>query len=82
MALNLALRLGWAILISPEQAYVQQNFVLVLGSLELIRRCLWAVFRVEWEHICLSERRLRQQYVQIKQSEGAASNPAKAPLPP
>lgn len=57
MALNLTLRLGWAILISPEQAYVQQNFVLVFGSLELIRRCLWAVFRVEWEHICVSEKR-------------------------
>ncbi len=51
IAVNFTLRLGWAILISPEQPYVQQNYILVLGCAELVRRVLWAVFRVEWEYI-------------------------------
>ena len=43
--LNFLMRLGWAFLISPEQPYVKQNYILLLGSVELFRRSLWAVFR-------------------------------------
>jgi hypothetical protein len=49
--LDLLLRLGWALVISPEQPYLQQHFVLMLGVLELLRRFMWTVFRVEWEAI-------------------------------
>lgn len=48
---NFIMRLGWAFLISPEQTYVKQNYILLLGSIELIRRFVWAIFRIEWEDI-------------------------------
>jgi hypothetical protein len=51
MAGNFVMRLGWAFLISPEQAYVRQNYILMLGSIELVRRFVWAIFRIEWEDI-------------------------------
>jgi hypothetical protein len=45
------MRLGWAIYISPAQAYVQQHIILLLGCVELLRRAMWAILRVEWEWI-------------------------------
>ncbi|CAE7682352.1 PHO1-H4, partial [Symbiodinium microadriaticum] len=51
IVLDLVMRLGWAILISPSQTYLQQHLVLLLGCVELLRRFMWAVFRVEWEWI-------------------------------
>ncbi len=50
------MRLGWAILISPEQTYVQQHFILLLGCIELLRRSMWAIFRVEWEWIKIQKK--------------------------
>lgn len=44
-------RLGWALVISPQQPYLQQHFILLLAALEISRRCMWAVFRVEWEYV-------------------------------
>jgi len=61
---DLLMRLGWALVISPEQPYLQQHFVLMLGVIELVRRCMWAIFRVEWESIrnnAMSLRKLKQQ---------------------
>ena len=49
--LDIIMRLGWAILISPSQTYLQQHLVLLLGCVELLRRFMWSVFRVEWEWI-------------------------------
>lgn len=46
------MRLGWIIYISPGQVFVQQHVILLLGCVELVRRFMWAIFRVEWEHIC------------------------------
>jgi hypothetical protein len=50
MALNLLMRMGWALVISPEQFYTQQHFLLILATVEIMRRILWAVIRVEWEY--------------------------------
>lgn len=50
IALNFVMRLGWALIISPDQPYLQQHYILVLGAVELLRRFQWAIFRVEWEH--------------------------------
>ena len=44
-------RLGWALVISPQQPYLQQHFILLLAAVEISRRCMWAVFRVEWEFV-------------------------------
>lgn len=50
------MRLGWALYISPAQVYVQQHIILVLGCIELLRRTMWAVFRVEWEWIKIQKK--------------------------
>ena len=61
------MRLGWALVISPEQPYLQQHFVLMLGVIELVRRCMWAVFRVEWESIRNNNAmKLKQQQNQLR----------------
>ncbi len=44
-------RLSWAVYISPDQRVVAQNATLLLGTVELLRRAVWALFRVEWEQI-------------------------------
>jgi hypothetical protein len=49
--LDMTSRLGWAIYISPGQKVVQQNTSLALGAVELIRRALWGLFRLEWEQV-------------------------------
>jgi hypothetical protein len=51
------MRLGWAILISPAQSYVQQHIILLLGCVELLRRSMWAIFRVEWEWIKIQKKK-------------------------
>jgi hypothetical protein len=51
IALDFLMRLGWAFVISPDQPYIQQSFMLLLGAVELLRRSMWSIFRVEWEHI-------------------------------
>jgi len=45
------LRLGWAIYVSPEQNVLQQHVILLLGAAEILRRFMWAVFRIEYEHL-------------------------------
>jgi hypothetical protein len=50
------MRLGWAIYISPAQSYVQQHFILLLGCIELLRRSMRAIFRVEWEWIKIQKK--------------------------
>jgi len=44
-------RLTWAVYISPRQKVVQANATLLLGAIEIGRRTLWALFRLEWEEI-------------------------------
>ena len=44
-------RLGWAVYISPGQQVVANHTTLLLGTVELIRRAIWALFRLEWEQI-------------------------------
>lgn len=51
MIANCIMRFGWALLISPSQNYVQQHVILILGCVELVRRFIWTIFRIEWEHI-------------------------------
>lgn len=55
-------RLGWAIYISPGNIVLQNHFILLLGCVELLRRFVWSIFRVEWEHFQLiSEEAIRQR---------------------
>lgn len=57
-------RLGWAIYISPGNMVLQQHFILLLGCVELVRRFVWSIFRVEWEHVCiLSEEAVQQRRI-------------------
>ena len=60
---DLVMRLGWALVISPEQPYLQQHFVLMLGVIELVRRFLWSIIRIEWEWLRnqSNERMLRKK---------------------
>ena len=53
--LNGFMRLGWALVISPYQPYVQQHFILLLGAVEITRRFLWSIIRIEKEHIHLQQ---------------------------
>ena len=53
IALDFVLRLGWAFVISPDQQYVAENYMLLLGAVELTRRAMWTIFRVEWEWVHL-----------------------------
>ena len=60
--LDALFRLGWAIYISPGNMVLQQHFILLLGCVELVRRFVWSIFRVEWEHVCiLSEEAVQQR---------------------
>ena len=47
MVSNLLFRVCWAFNISPGQPYIAQNFLLLVGCMELLRRNIWLVFRVE-----------------------------------
>ena len=62
IVLDAFFRLGWAIYISPGNMVLQQHFILLLGCVELVRRFVWSIFRVEWEHVCiLSEEAVQQR---------------------
>eukprot|EP01038_Epipyxis_sp_PR26KG_P012138 gene12138-16250_t len=50
MIMNFFMRLGWAFVISPQQHYIKQHFILILAAIEIVRRVVWVVIRVEWEH--------------------------------
>ena len=51
IVIDLVARLGWAVYISPGQTVVAQHVTLLLGSVELTRRAVWSLFRLEWEQI-------------------------------
>jgi hypothetical protein len=51
---NFFMRLGWALVVSPEQPFMRQHYLLLLGAVEITRRSLWGVLRVEWE--CIKNR--------------------------
>ena len=48
---DLVARLSWAVYISPGQTVVEANVTLLLGTIELLRRASWGLFRLEWEQI-------------------------------
>jgi hypothetical protein len=77
IVIDLIFRLGWAIYISPGNMVLQQHFILLLGCVELLRRFVWAIFRVEWEHLQIrseeavrSRREERQNKMLGSQSSG------------
>lgn len=53
MLADLTCRLSWAVYISPGQRVVAANATLLLGAIELGRRAMWGLFRLEWEQIRL-----------------------------
>ena len=59
---DLLMRLGWAFVISPDQPYLQQNYLFLLAVVELNRRFMWTIFRVEWEYIRNSRSRDHAKY--------------------
>lgn len=50
---NFFARLGWAVLVSPDQTIVKQHVILLLGCIEVVRRFQWVLIRVEHEHVKL-----------------------------
>jgi len=68
---DLVLRLSWAVYISPGQQVVAQNMTLLLGTVELMRRAVWALFRVEWEQIL----RVAKQEHERKRKRRPSSSP-------
>ena len=68
---DLIARLGWAVYISPGQEVVAQNMTLLLGTVELLRRAMWALFRLEWEQIRL---------VATREHEASFKRSMRAPL--
>lgn len=67
--INGIFRLGWAIYISPGNMVLQQHFILLLGCVELLRRFIWSIFRVEWESVVMHseesvERRRQERLAQ------------------
>lgn len=53
IVLNLLLRFLWVLSLRPRIAIqlVGPMFNTYLGSLEILRRFMWGIFKVEWEHI-------------------------------
>ena len=54
MSLNLLLRFGWTLSISPDivAGFIRPEiFAFFIAFLEMLRRCIWNFFRVEKEHI-------------------------------
>jgi hypothetical protein len=54
MAFNFIMRLSWMLTISPNIALIFGNsslLTLVSGSIEIVRRGIWNLLRVEKEHI-------------------------------
>ena len=51
LVFNFVARIAWSIAISP--AFCKADCVLGLGLWEMVRRCLWLLFKVEWEYIRL-----------------------------
>jgi hypothetical protein len=56
---NAVFRLGWAIVVSPGQPFLSQQYVLLLGVLELFRRAVWICLRVEYEQVKRLQRERR-----------------------
>lgn len=55
MALDLGLRLLWALkYLEVDHVLSYDRFMLLIEALEVFRRGMWSVFRIEWE--CLSQR--------------------------
>jgi hypothetical protein len=57
-ALNFVLRLSWVITISPAAFgfnFPQRYFLLGIAALEIVRRSVWAVLRLEHEHVANAE---------------------------
>mmetsp|Transcript_40964 Transcript_40964/g.55817 ORF Transcript_40964/g.55817 Transcript_40964/m.55817 type:complete len:309 (-) Transcript_40964:783-1709(-) len=48
---NAVMRFGWAVYVSPEQEVVSQHAILLLACVELVRRFVWALLRLEWQHV-------------------------------
>ena len=48
---NFLMRLCWALNISPGQPYLAQNFILIIGCTELLRRALWIIMCIEYQAV-------------------------------
>jgi hypothetical protein len=58
---DLFMRLGWAFVISPGQPYLEQHYILLLGAIELFRRFLWSIIRIEWDQIKINTKSAGQR---------------------
>ena len=58
---DLTSRLTWAVYISPGQRVVAANVTLLLGAIELGRRAMWGLFRLEWEQIRLKSNEVHSE---------------------
>lgn len=56
IVLNLFLRFVWVLSLAPMSylgGLVGGKLSLLMGSVEIIRRSIWGIFRLEWEHVKL-----------------------------
>lgn len=54
MALNLILRFVWVLSLAPMSYLgdlVGAKLSMFMGTIEIVRRSIWGIFRVEWEHV-------------------------------
>ena len=70
---DLVARLGWAVYISPGQQVVAAHVTLLLGTVELLRRAVWALLRLEWEQI-LRVAKMEHEYDIIRASHNNLSS--------
>jgi hypothetical protein len=67
---NLLFRVCWAFNISPGQPYIAQNFLLLVGCTELLRRNVWLIFRVE--NLALQLKK-ETSYIKVGEASAAGS---------
>ena len=57
MVLDLLLRFLWTMSLVPEALDLfGPGFSICLASLEILRRAMWGIFKVEWEHLKFSSK--------------------------
>ncbi len=90
IVLDLVLRFLWVLSLAPASLtsvmYVMPALSIFLGSIEIVRRSMWGVFRVEWEHLKVLQNGsnsvdelIQQQQLQLQQQQQQRPPPTSIP---
>lgn len=63
LAFNLTMRFAWAIAVFSQTSTLEYG-MFVLEAVEVLRRTVWAIFRIEWEYIS-KKHHVQQKAVQL-----------------